>query len=173
MPRGVEHLQRHAVVHDHAVGPAHHAVAALADRLRNADRDIGPEIGAQQHILDIVEHGGIELALGDEVSDRGPGIPEDQLERVLAPFARTESAMRSGVTGSGLGLAIVKRTIEALGGRLTLANRDGGGLAAKRRARWIHAAAAAARDAAAGAAPLSRPRSRCAARTSAGSTAGP
>jgi signal transduction histidine kinase len=28
-----------------------------------------------------------------------------------------------------LGLAIVKRTIEALGGRLTLANRDGGGLA--------------------------------------------
>ncbi|MDD2408043.1 MAG: ATP-binding protein, partial [Tepidiphilus sp.] len=42
---------------------------------------------------------------------------------------RTESAMRSGVTGSGLGLAIVKRTIEALGGRLTLANRDGGGLA--------------------------------------------
>jgi two-component system osmolarity sensor histidine kinase EnvZ len=78
----------------------------------------------------------IEILLGEDaavpmltVADRGPGIPEDQLERVLAPFARTESAMRSGVTGSGLGLAIVKRTIEALGGRLTLANRDGGGLA--------------------------------------------
>lgn len=78
----------------------------------------------------------IEILLSEDaavptltVADRGPGIPEDQLERVLAPFARTESAMRSGVTGSGLGLAIVKRTIEALGGRLTLANRDGGGLA--------------------------------------------
>jgi len=78
----------------------------------------------------------IEILLGEDaaaptltVADRGPGIPEDQLERVLAPFARTESAMRSGVTGSGLGLAIVQRTVKALGGRLRLANRDGGGLA--------------------------------------------
>ena len=44
-------------------------VAAGADGVRDAHRDFGAEIGAQQHILDIVEHGAVELALGDEVGN--------------------------------------------------------------------------------------------------------
>ncbi|MGH8688501.1 MAG: ATP-binding protein, partial [Burkholderiales bacterium] len=65
-----------------------------------------------------------------EVLDRGPGIPEDETERLKRPFTRLEPA-RSGRGGSGLGLAIVERIARAHGGRLELAARPGGGLAAR------------------------------------------
>jgi two-component system osmolarity sensor histidine kinase EnvZ len=64
-----------------------------------------------------------------EVLDRGPGIPEAEAERMKRPFTRLENA-RTDVGGTGLGLAIVDRVARLHGGRLTLAARDGGGLAA-------------------------------------------
>jgi len=64
-----------------------------------------------------------------EVLDRGPGIPAADIERQKRPFIRLDGA-RSGA-GSGLGLAIVERVARAHGGRLELAARDGGGLAAR------------------------------------------
>jgi two-component system, OmpR family, osmolarity sensor histidine kinase EnvZ len=65
-----------------------------------------------------------------EVSDRGPGIPADEVERLKQPFTRLETA-RSGQGGSGLGLAIVDRIVRAHGGRFDLLARDGGGLVAR------------------------------------------
>jgi signal transduction histidine kinase len=65
-----------------------------------------------------------------EVLDRGPGIPEDQLDAVLQPFHRLESSRCRSTGGTGLGLAIALQLTQALGGRLILANRDGGGLQA-------------------------------------------
>lgn len=59
-----------------------------------------------------------------EVADRGPGLPPGELERVFEIFYRTRAA-RPG--GTGLGLAIVRGFIEAQGGRVTAANRPGGG----------------------------------------------
>jgi hypothetical protein len=41
----------------------------VADRGRNPCRHLGAEIGAQQHVLDILEHGAVELAFGDEVGN--------------------------------------------------------------------------------------------------------
>jgi signal transduction histidine kinase len=59
-----------------------------------------------------------------EVEDDGPGIPEDQIDRVFDPFYRIAG---SGQTGSGLGLAIVKSAAARLGGELSLTNmRDRG-----------------------------------------------
>ena len=54
------------------------------------DRDVGAEIGAQQHILDIVEHGAVELALGDEIGN-------GRAERTRGPLqaARTAAATSS------------------------------------------------------------------------------
>lgn len=70
----------------------------------------------------------IEIA----VSDRGAGIPHDQLESAKRPFVRLESA-RSDASGSGLGLAIVERAAKAHHGALILATREGGGLIATMR----------------------------------------
>lgn len=66
-----------------------------------------------------------------EVLDRGPGIPAEEIERLKRPFTRLDSARGGGGGGSGLGLAIVERVARAHGGRLELAPRAGGGLAAR------------------------------------------
>jgi two-component system osmolarity sensor histidine kinase EnvZ len=65
-----------------------------------------------------------------EVLDRGPGIPPGEAERLKRPFTRLDEA-RGGGGGAGLGLAIVDRVARAHGGRLELAPRPGGGLAAR------------------------------------------
>jgi len=64
-----------------------------------------------------------------EVADRGPGIPQEESQRVLEPFARLErDAARSGI---GLGLSIASDVVSAHGGRLTIMARDGGGTVAR------------------------------------------
>nr|WP_241672988.1 sensor histidine kinase [Lacisediminimonas profundi] len=62
-----------------------------------------------------------------EISDQGPGIPGGDLEQLLRPFTRRDSA-RSQADGAGLGLAIVDRVLQNHGAKLQLVNRKGGGL---------------------------------------------
>ena len=57
------------------------------------------------------------------VSDRGPGIPPDELEAVFEPFHRS----REGTGGSGLGLAIARGFLEANGGRIRAESLPGQG----------------------------------------------
>ncbi|TFW13688.1 PAS domain-containing sensor histidine kinase [Massilia arenosa] len=57
-----------------------------------------------------------------EVSDRGQGMNDAVLTNALVPFYSTKR------TGTGLGLALAREIAEAHGGRITLNNRDGGGL---------------------------------------------
>lgn len=64
------------------------------------------------------------------VLDRGPGIPETEVARVMQPFTRLEIS-RAGGKGSGLGLAIVDRAARMHGGHISLLQRDGGGLEAR------------------------------------------
>ncbi|HSW06865.1 ATP-binding protein [Aquabacterium sp.] len=65
------------------------------------------------------------------VLDRGPGIPEAELTRVLVPFYRVDSSRNRDNGGTGLGLAIAQQLAMALGGELTLHNRPEGGLEAR------------------------------------------
>ncbi len=62
------------------------------------------------------------------VADNGEGIPEDQIEGLMQPFVRGNSART--VQGSGLGLAIVKRIVDIHQGDLSISNRPEGGLQA-------------------------------------------
>ncbi|WP_294329896.1 ATP-binding protein [uncultured Sphingomonas sp.] len=65
------------------------------------------------------------------VEDRGPGIPEEDLQRVMQPFVRLDAARSRDTVGFGLGLSIVARAAEAEGGSFRLTNRAGGGLCAE------------------------------------------
>jgi two-component system, NtrC family, nitrogen regulation sensor histidine kinase NtrY len=72
--------------------------------------------------------GGIELSVkaaaqgfSIEVRDRGPGFTQTALENALVPFYSTKE------TGTGLGLTLCREIVEAHGGRLRIANREGGG----------------------------------------------
>jgi signal transduction histidine kinase len=65
------------------------------------------------------------------VLDRGPGIPQGQLEAVLKPFYRLEQSRNRDTGGTGLGLAIAHQLASAIGGSLRLRNRSKGGLAAE------------------------------------------
>ncbi|CAH0265811.1 ATP-binding protein [Pseudomonas mediterranea] len=62
------------------------------------------------------------------VLDRGPGIPDEVLAEVVKPFYRVESSRNRSTGGTGLGLAIAQQLTVAIGGALSLRNRDGGGL---------------------------------------------
>lgn len=64
------------------------------------------------------------------IDDAGPGIPQDQLERVFEPFARLEESRSAGTGGYGLGLAIARLIARGHGGDVVLGNRAEGGLRA-------------------------------------------
>ena len=56
-----------------------------------------------------------------DVTDDGPGIPEDVRERIFGPFFTTKPR------GSGLGLAIVRKIVDAHDGRIDVRSCDEGG----------------------------------------------
>lgn len=130
------------------------ALAALATAVATRYRDQGHAValdagavpllagdpgGLERLVVNLVEnalrHGGGEVTLSTgttgrtawiEVSDRGPGIPAHEAQRMLQPFTRLDTAR--GGSGTGLGLAIVDRIARAHGGTVHLAARAGGGL---------------------------------------------
>ncbi len=61
------------------------------------------------------------------VSDRGPGIPEGEHERIFEPFYRGSGAAAGHAPGSGLGLAIAKGFVEANGGTIAVESLPGQG----------------------------------------------
>jgi two-component system sensor histidine kinase CpxA len=102
-------------------GDPHWVGAAAENVVRNALRHtlLGTTV---QMRLEAVQ-GGYALT----VIDHGPGLPDDQLERVFEPFHRHTTTGGTGATdpgGAGLGLAIAARVMRAHGGSITACNRD-------------------------------------------------
>lgn len=133
-------------------------LAALLAELARELSGTGPpvEIGAIPHVVlplrrlavrralrNLIEnaqrYGGgarARLEAGDEalrvvIEDDGPGLPEEDLERVFDPFVRLETSRSRETGGTGLGLPIARAILRAHGGDVHLVNRAGGGLRAK------------------------------------------
>jgi two-component system, OmpR family, sensor histidine kinase KdpD len=62
-----------------------------------------------------------------EIADRGPGLPEEDVQRIFDKFYRVARA--GAPSGIGLGLAICRGMVEAHGGRIWAENSPGGGVA--------------------------------------------
>lgn len=74
----------------------------------------------------------IEGASADEmvqigVRDDGPGVPEEQRQRIFEPFARLDASRSRESGGAGLGLAIVDRIVRSHGGEITVGDAEEGG----------------------------------------------
>ena len=94
---------------------------ALANLVRNAVRyagEAGPVVVSAAAGADVVL----------SVSDAGPGVPADALQKIFDPFYRLESSRSRDTGGMGLGLAIVKTCVEACQGTVTARNREPSGL---------------------------------------------
>lgn len=81
----------------------------------------------QRARIGMEEWGGV---LRITVLDDGPGIPEAEQERVLAPFYRLEGSRNRNSGGVGLGLATTHDVARRHGGSIVLRNQPDGGLAA-------------------------------------------
>jgi two-component system, OmpR family, sensor histidine kinase CpxA len=62
------------------------------------------------------------------VSDSGPGVPTDSLNKLFEPFYRLDDARGRQTGGVGLGLAITERAVRFHGGKVSALNRPEGGL---------------------------------------------
>jgi signal transduction histidine kinase len=65
------------------------------------------------------------------IDDDGPGIADEEREKVFAPFYRIEGSRNRDTGGVGLGLAVARNSAREHGGDLTLGTSEGGGLRAK------------------------------------------
>lgn len=100
--------------------------ALIRRAIRNLIENAVKYAGAAEVVVDPRPDGGASIA----VLDRGPGIPPDRLETVFDAFIRVETSRNRETGGIGLGLALARAIVGEAGGTISLANRDGGGLAA-------------------------------------------
>jgi len=95
---------------------------ALSNLLRNTQMHAG--LQAKMHFSAELRDQMIHLT----VSDNGPGVPDEELSRIFAPFYRLDPARGRETGGTGLGLAIVRTCIEACGGEVSASLAPEGGL---------------------------------------------
>jgi K+-sensing histidine kinase KdpD len=93
----------------------------LVNLFDNADKYSAPNARVQ------IEVRPTETEIILSVLDTGPGLPEEDLERVFDKFYRAEAGDSQRAYGYGLGLYICRRLVEAQGGRIWATNRPSGG----------------------------------------------
>jgi two-component system sensor histidine kinase CpxA len=105
-----------------AMADADYLVRAISNLLRNAVRyagDRGPvTVTARRDREEVLIN----------VADHGPGLPENEIDRVFTPFYRIETSRSREAGGVGLGLAIVRSCVEACKGSVRCRNLVPSGL---------------------------------------------
>jgi two-component system sensor histidine kinase CpxA len=100
--------------------------SAVENVVRNAIRYTQERTTVEIELASEEAGNGPEAVL--RVSDAGPGVPEDALQKVFEPFYRLDDARGRQTGGVGLGLAITERAVRFHGGRVSAHNRIQGGL---------------------------------------------
>lgn len=109
----IEQIRVEARVKPNALG------RALANLVDNALK-----YGGTAELRCMMEKGDLVI----HVIDRGPGLPEAEIERAFQPFRRLST---STGTGTGIGLTIARAQVATFGGAVTLRNASEGGLVAE------------------------------------------
>jgi signal transduction histidine kinase len=94
---------------------------AIRNLIENAQR-----YGGKLHISGELDGSAARIHIDDD----GPGISQEDLQRVFSPFERLEASRSRDTGGHGLGLTIARDILRAQGGDVELSNRAGGGLRA-------------------------------------------
>jgi two-component system, OmpR family, sensor histidine kinase CpxA len=115
-------IEYHATGDTEVLGEARALRSAVENVLRNALDHTDP----QQPVELELERVGNEVKL--RVLDRGPGVPESDLQRIFEPFFRSDRSRDHRYNGYGIGLAITARVLALHGGRVKACNRPEGGL---------------------------------------------
>ncbi|MHB1309294.1 MAG: sensor histidine kinase, partial [Limisphaerales bacterium] len=102
-----------------------HSPAATAITVTLATPDSSAPVGGAAALSPPNTDSGSLITLS--VTDRGPGIPAAELERIFEPFHRLGSELRRETTGVGIGLSIVKHIVEAHRGRMRVESEVGKG----------------------------------------------
>jgi two-component system sensor histidine kinase CpxA len=100
--------------------------SAIENVVRNAVRYTGEGTSVEVELTQIQGAGGAQATV--RVSDCGPGVPADSLEKLFQPFYRLDDARGRLTGGVGLGLAITERAVRFHGGKVAAFNRSEGGL---------------------------------------------
>ena len=98
---------------------------AIENVIRNAIRYTENGTEVEIRLAESMKNGSRQVEI--DVSDRGPGIPENQREAILRPFYRVDYARSPKTGGFGVGLAIADRAVRLHHGAMSAANREGGG----------------------------------------------
>lgn len=116
------------IIVDHCVvnGSVSLLHSAIENVVRNAIRYTQPGTGVQVRLETGHGPSGAEAVV--RVTDSGPGVPEEALEKLFRPFYRIDDARGRETGGVGLGLAITERAVSLHGGSIRAANRPQGGL---------------------------------------------
>jgi two-component system sensor histidine kinase CpxA len=94
--------------------------------LRNAIKYTNPGTEVEIRVTTEQDKAGHAVSVV-EVSDRGPGIPEAEIDAIFRPFYRVDRARSQETGGFGVGLAIAERAVKLHGGQVSGRNRSGGG----------------------------------------------
>jgi two-component system sensor histidine kinase GlrK len=93
----------------------------IVDNLLSNAIDFSPE-GGEIRLLAGVDSGKLRL----ECVDQGPGVAEDDVERIFEPFVQGRRKPSAQRLGSGVGLSIVRELARAMGGRVCVLPSDVG-----------------------------------------------
>jgi signal transduction histidine kinase/AmiR/NasT family two-component response regulator len=105
----------------HVLGDRQRLKQVLLNLLSNAVK-YNREGGSVQLACEPMDGGRLRIM----VTDTGPGVPPDAIERLFVPFERVTNE-QSSIEGTGLGLPLSKRLAEAMGGTLDLVSTPGQG----------------------------------------------